>query len=413
MNSKLKIESIVFLDDLFRSDFIHNRQFIYTLISEPIKQVLQINIPDTHNYPKDRGFENKFDEQKFVELAGEGAWQDKYHGINKDAQCYLLECLTDNVLVIGYEMPIWLLDCLGMADKKIYWLNIRMSPIRFGRDLYFVLSSNLNFSKSLLNKWSVSEDEIKLEAGLIKAKVMHAQNNFYYPKPIQCGVVFIGQTEFDASLVKEDGSFARISHYEDQLKKFVNNETVYYKKHPYAISNVKTELKYIKNIFGKTPIFLTDNIYTLLASNNKLKFISISSGVLQEAVFFNKESMCLYKHICDYNKKNVLHCKFSDLISPSLWMDIFDLDFKNVNFRNPIFIENEMRHLHNAWFGYNDFLFSHDLFYKDSFNYVFKQKKHILFKKVLTLIIFMTVLIFMIFISMYVLSFFNLFKWIY
>lgn len=90
--------------------------------------------------------------------------------------------------------------------------------------------------------------------------------------------------------------------------------------------------------------------------------------MLIKSHFFNKESHCLYKPICTYNSKEDLHCKFYLFSSVVFWQDLFNVEG---DFKSPIFVENEMRNLHNSWLGYSDFLLKYECFRKEEFHYFF------------------------------------------
>lgn len=42
MSDNFKFTNVIFLDDLFRQEFLNARKFIYSLIEEPIKYALKI-----------------------------------------------------------------------------------------------------------------------------------------------------------------------------------------------------------------------------------------------------------------------------------------------------------------------------------------------------------------------------------
>lgn len=87
--NNMKIENIVFLDDIFRDTFIHSRRFIYTVLAEPICQALNVEVLDTFSYPSNRGLINNFDEKEFKRLVGVDEWNLIYKKINAKAENYL------------------------------------------------------------------------------------------------------------------------------------------------------------------------------------------------------------------------------------------------------------------------------------------------------------------------------------
>jgi hypothetical protein len=161
--------NVVFLDDLVRMDFLHARIFIYSLIEEQLKIILKNNSINLRNFPKNRGLRDGFDEKIFLNKTNR-IWESNYFEIPLDAWVYLKNFLPSNAIVLGYEMPVWLKKKL--VEGEFNYIDIRLSPIRFARDLFFLMESNF-FNSNLVKKYSVMEEEIRVEAGSIRAKVRH------------------------------------------------------------------------------------------------------------------------------------------------------------------------------------------------------------------------------------------------
>lgn len=397
--NNMDIKNVVFLDDIFRQEFIHSRRFIYTVLSEPLHQVLNVEVPDTYSYPIKRGLINNFDEEEFKRLVGLEKWNLVYNKINEKAENYLISCLPSNVLIIGYEMPNWLLVILKKINlNNFYWINIRMSPIRFCKDLNLVLQSNINYNNNFKENYKIHNSEIKIEAGLIKAKILNSKFNVEGLVEIKDNIVFVGQTKNDASLIGSDGNFLCVDDFKNEIIEICNNKKVYYKPHPYE-SKYMDEVNKLCKILGREIIIINEDMYSILGANNDLVLVAISSGVTQEASFFNKKSYCLYIPVCTYNGMDDFHCRFYLFSSVGFWCDLFNV--KNDN-KPSNFVENEMRNLHNAWFGYSDFILKYDSFRREEFYYFFSAERKVLMKKIRVLysIIFITlVLVFILWIK--------------
>lgn len=349
----INFDGVVFLDDILRKDFVKARVFIYSLIEEQLKIILNLDELSLENFPNNRGLFSGFDENIFFSKTN-GIWNDNYHNIPLEAWLYLKEYIPLNSIIIGYEMPIWLKNNLIKYDYK--YVNIRLSPIRFCRDLFFLIESNL-INENILEKYSVKNNEIRVESGLIRAKVRHNTKG----ERITEGCVFVGQTSNDASIVGENGEFLTLNNFRNKVYEISKRKKIFYKKHPYSES-YKDEVRIIEEITGYRPEIIDDNIYELLAGNNNLEFCSISSGTLQEANFFNKKTIFLYKPICNLNDNNILHCYAMDFTSLALWEDIITGKNKQLRMNNPI-DRNYMRELHGSWWGYDKFLIDNDSFY--------------------------------------------------
>ncbi|MDM7858828.1 hypothetical protein [Thiopseudomonas acetoxidans] len=153
---------ICLLDDLFRDGFLESRKFIYSIIKEPIYQATGLVIPDLSEFPVCRGLKKEFSLGLFYSLCGNKSWHEVYNGVSEKAAEYLSESIPENTLIIGYEMPPWLLKLL--SDNDLPYVSIRINPIKFCRDLYLVLDGNIETLKNA-KYFNVDEKEVRLEAG--------------------------------------------------------------------------------------------------------------------------------------------------------------------------------------------------------------------------------------------------------
>lgn len=370
----MSFSKIVFLDDLLREDFIHSRAFIYQLIREPLKQVLGLSPPDLRSFPLNRGLITSFQMTEFKKYCNDSSWVENYLSVTEAANQYLTDHIPEDAIVIGYEMPLWLVKALKINDTP--WINIRLSPIRFSRDLYIVLQSSFFNLQEILSNRQVTDQEIRLEAGLMSAAVLHNQLYKYSSEmKMNNGIVFIGQTQADASLIDENGKLLRVKDFTDEIKKVIGDRQIYYKPHPSDKSWARTEKKALEEITGSRIKSISQSTYSLLAGNMHFDVIGISSGVLQEAEFFERHSITLHRSVCDFRAKDCCHIRFIDFISPSLWGKIFKNDedsFSPVEL--PLIPQNMMRSLHNSWWGYSNYMFENNKFYEDAAYFGLKSK---------------------------------------
>lgn len=366
MIKNLKFTNVIFLDDLFRSDFLNARKFIYSLIEEPIKYALKIEDLKLSDYPLIRGFKSDFCENKFIGLANK-KWNENYNYISDEAWSYLKSHLDNESLIVGYEMPSWLNSRLTRDNIK--HVNIRLSPIRFARDLMFVVETNLPIDNT--KKWSVSYEQLKFEAGLVRAKIRHDEKGV----SITDGLIFLAQTHDDASIISLDNKFLTVLDFKQKINELSKNKKIYYKPHPYSWMNSKKEISLLKTIVGYSPEVVKDNIYNLMAADNNLSFFGISSGALQEAEFFDKSINFLYKPICNFNDKSLCHCTSNDFVSFNFWLNLLNVsDVDEIHIKN--MDDSMMRHLHNAWWGYSEYLQDNSTFFH-SFVKINKPKSRI------------------------------------
>ena len=120
---------------------------------------------------------------------------------------YLLKCVPPETLVISFEMPPWLTKAL--RSSGIQFIDLCISPLRFSRDLYIAIRCSENHIFKSINPYSVTEEEIRLEASLLAANInMHRmgmiESRDYSFDDIDDAIIYIGQVPLDASLLTHE-----------------------------------------------------------------------------------------------------------------------------------------------------------------------------------------------------------------
>lgn len=352
------MKNIVYLDDLFRTDFIEARRFIYGLLDQPLKQ-LGFNVPNIAQPNLERGLNAGFDIETFMRFAESPNWLTNYHHTNERAINYLKEFIPKNALIIGYEMPPWL-SCALDEDHTAY-VDIRISPERFARDLYFNIRTAL--SNEAIKKFHASNDEVLLEAGLMKAALLHHASTQSTSEKLANSVVIIGQTSNDASKVNNNADIVTFADFAVEVAKYTKGRKIFYKPHPYDRNMAKTDTQQITEITGQKPIKWTTSAYRTLANFSDARILTLSSGVAQEAMFFQREAQSLFEPWF-YAKKTTdlfTRVRAQDFMSPQIWASLFEIDGQFASL--PIMQRNLLRSLHNTWWGYSDFQIETDSFW--------------------------------------------------
>lgn len=354
---------ICLVDDLLREQYVRARGFIYTAIEEPIRQSSNICFPDTRYFPNRRGLAEGFSEQLFKRLCGSTDWAKHYNALPRAAEDYLSSHIPSGALVIGYEMPPWLLRML--ERNKTPYVAIRISPIRFARDLYLVIQSNIPGSHERISHLEVLDAEVRIEAGLLRASARQKDLRRRVKERLAGSVLFIGQTRRDASLIAEDGRTLTIGDFRQQIVDAGEGRRFCYKPHPYDSRFAREEHRHLEKLLrSKVPV-VNDNIYQLMASTVDFDLMTISSGTSQEAPYFHRTGRTLYRHICNPYSMGSSQVGLLDLCSPELWALLFGLDASNFGSRAlPRVSENLMRRLHDAWWGYSEYMIDNDQFWQ-------------------------------------------------
>jgi acetyltransferase-like isoleucine patch superfamily enzyme len=328
------ITNIQFIPDLLRNTRAFTEGF-FDLVREPILQGCGIQAGASPESRFAHGLKPGFSVEIFRELAGwdasdvETSWLRHYFALPTSACDYLLAHLPADTLILSFEMPPWLSDLLDRQQTP--YLDIRVSPLRFGRDLYIALRTNQESLHQRLQAYVVSAEELRLEAAALAASVrMHQQRleeSGRYPLDLDNTLVYIGQAPYDASLLSDKHSTAlRCTDFADQLRELAQGRRLLHKAHPFAADFAKEEQRALAGITGQTVGTCYQNAYQLLSCDHDVVLVGISSGMLQEASWFGKEAHTLFQPVVPVpladtapSSADFQQVHFEEWLSPGFW----------------------------------------------------------------------------------------------
>lgn len=333
---------IFFLPDLLR-DTQAFPNVVLDLIREPILQGTGISITNFSDTKNIHQVKKEFDLSTFLAIVQkknteyknqdklENKWASNYYQINQDAVDYLFQFISNDHLLLTFEAPPWLADaCL---QRGISFLNIGLSPLRFGRDLYIALSSSSQFISGLIKNHSVSNEELRLEASLLSANIrmhslrMKTERNYDF-EDLDNALIFIGQAPYDASLITQSGHVLAFEDFADHIHKLSINKRLMYKPHPLSGYSSHNELLTLQKITGQKIQICNQNAYQILSCEDDVELVGISSGMLQEAKWFGKHTHTLFQPFISIALDGEEDCRtyqqvhFQTFISPSFWHQI-------------------------------------------------------------------------------------------
>lgn len=296
----MSINNIICLPDMLRGTRAFPEGF-FDLVREPIRQGCAIDIgqpPESTTAPV---FGN-FDIDEFRRLVGIDAenkdevWRQTFFNLPSPALNYFHQHLPSDCLVLSFEMPPWLETALN--ERSIPFIDIRVSPLRFGRDLYIALRSNDPSLVAHIGAYEITAEELRLEAGYLAANVsMHQQRLMESDRPVptlENTMVFIGQAPYDASLIRPDGQVMGFGNYPDRIRTLAKGRKLLHKPHPFARWFAEEECTTLQEITGQEIESCMLNAYQILASKEDVELIGLCSGLLQEAAWFNKKAHALH-----------------------------------------------------------------------------------------------------------------------
>lgn len=331
----MNVTSIVCLTDLLRGI----RAFpegVFDLVREPIAQGCGLALGYPPGAPGPQALQG-FSIERFRRLAGaeaqpKQAWARTYYQMPPAAEAYLFEHLPADSLVLGFEMPPWLTQACSARD--IHYLDVRVSPLRFGRDLYFALRTRAPQLYERIAQQAVGTAELRLEAAQLAANVrMHgrrqAEAGASLPA-LEHALVFIGQAPYDASLLGEQGRALGCDDFAPALRLRLGTRTLWHKAHPFSPHHAVTERAALQRLCGVPVLPYPANAYQLLCADEDVQLVGLSSGLLQEAGWFGKTAHTLYRpfvplaepHQVEPNRQPLEHfqqVRFGDAVAPCFW----------------------------------------------------------------------------------------------
>jgi hypothetical protein len=181
----------------------------------------------------------------------------------------------ERALVVGFELsPLMraILDRIGTP-----WVDVGLSPIRFLDDL--ALSLRFSWPVDLAHPGLLSPDHIKEAVARLRARPWNGAS----AADLQGACVFLAQTRYDRTLIK-DGTFFADSEAVKRVAEVLDGRPLVLKPHPLAPDNPL--LGALQQRFGAHPT--AANTYAILATAAEVRFLSISSSAAIEAGHFGR-----------------------------------------------------------------------------------------------------------------------------
>lgn len=367
-------KKIICITDFFRGSEGFLEIFLH-LIREPIRQGTGFDIGNPVGGKISKGSNIDFNKSTFFSLAGidenllenkeyrRSAWKEKYFSMPQAAVDYLFKQVTPDHIVLAYEVAPWFAK--ACSERNIKLIELRLSPLRFGRDLYAALRCDNETIFKRIASFSICEEELRLEASILSTNVrMHkmrleGERNFTFEN-LNNSLVFLGQAPYDASLLTPSGKSLRCTDFTEELKALSKDRQIIYKSHPYASEYAKAEIKFLEKITGKKPIISYQNAYQIISSEDDLVLTGISSGMLQEASWFDKPTHILHQPFTPLTFSDTLtadsfqQVHFQTLISPEFWHQILAPEQPTPRLAKlPNIPQNHAREIIDQWWDYS------------------------------------------------------------
>ncbi|MDU0355706.1 polysialyltransferase family glycosyltransferase [Paraglaciecola aquimarina] len=161
--------------------------------------------------------------------------------------------------------------------------------------------------------------------------------------------LIIGQLFIDKACQKGT-KFLNLLDYKARIRDIAaNHQKVYLIKHP--LMPEKDFSKIVSGLNIEKLVYLQNvNVYELMSNKNVKTVIAVSSSVLIEAKYFNKQVVCLYKSPIDDNYVNIYECFFD----AQFWINVLQLTDLTSTW-SYYHYDNFLRHKFDAFYAYEKF----------------------------------------------------------
>jgi len=299
----------------------NNIKWLYDFIKRPLKTAV--------NYSPEKfstGLNNslKFDREKFFSLSGIEcnifSKQFYFHQnqINEKSVSYLKSQFVKDYFLIGYELSEQTRSILNQA--KIKYIDIWLHPIRYMDDVLFGLKSNDPEVDSKLHSFNIPSETYYMYADRLKVQNYrgHRRSKANVKKD---SALFIGQTLFDKAIFC-NGKMLTLNDFKHEFEEITKKYShVYYSRHPFVKEGDEEVLDYISRF--RNVSINNDPAYHLLASDEIKYVFSISSSVVHEARYFDKDTNFLYKPVIEIGDKlNEYHSVMHEIFYSHFWEQV-------------------------------------------------------------------------------------------
>ena len=292
------MKKVILMSDIIYTpiDVLRNDYWVFRVFYPIMRDAISKDIELTYDIKDSNG--ECFSRDTFWGLHGikPNDFHEKYKTseFNQEQINYLKRFFNQDTVIIGFEIYQPLCDLLTTFGVKV--IDIAFHPFKLFDDLAFGFYTNDREVYSQLLKYQIPQEKFYYYANYWQTVLEY--NHLLHEKNLKNiqdnSAVFIGQTFRDRS-VDDNNKFLNVTDYENKLKELSEKYSkVYYVPHPY-LGNFK---KFIYDYVKKSPyITLLKYIstYALLASPKVKKVVGISTSVLYEAKYFNKEVEMLFK----------------------------------------------------------------------------------------------------------------------
>lgn len=323
-----------FLMTRSQTQYYHLKWFSL-IIKRALSRTVNVELKD---FVSDLDISESFQRSTFFALSDQVLPLEETHAhfntnaISNESLIYLEKYLKDT-FVIGYELSEQTKKILDLI--KVKYVDIWLHPIRFLDDNFYAYYSSDNAVQQKLKKYDLPEDTYYLYADKLKIQSYMGWDKFHNAIDkllVDNSCLFVGQTLTDKAVCR-DGTMLTVLNFEEEFSRLTKQyDHVYFSPHPMIKGDYSSQTEFLKQ-FNNVSI-IKEPGYKLLCSDKIKKVVAISSSLVYEAKFFNKETEFFYRPIVPISSNHGDDGKyisiFNKLHSSLFWADVLEDEF-NVN----------------------------------------------------------------------------------
>lgn len=306
--------TVVCLDDLTRDDDLPRQAALYDAVRAPIWHATGIDIGGAPRPGALHNADPSFDPADFLARCGlPGADRAAlHHRLPPDAAAQLVRALPPSALVLGHAMPPWLTTLL--RDSGHAWLDLRISPLAFGDDVFVELHTEDAALQAALAPFALDDAALLTQACLHAAGVRRARRLEAGATRYDDALVFVPQADDDTDLFDADHGVGRLEAHADALRQLAGQRRLL------CLPGAEAVRQRLERLLGQPVPAVDLPLADLLAMDDTVAFVGLNAPALLQARWYGKEALALWPHGAWRDEAQRPPCvPAQELLSEPLW----------------------------------------------------------------------------------------------
>lgn len=237
--------------------------------------------------------------------------------------------VANGELLIGFNIPDTLrreYETAGMV-----YLEFRLSPLQFGRDIYIAYRTNCHSLDNILQGYTLSDQFLRLEASQLTASIRaHRRKlenlNTYFSDLDNTTVIIAPDPNYPAPDI-DIALLPPLTEFSNDLKKLDTQRRILYK--PAHNETPSEMLTWLSSLLDVPVKICHHSTYQLLCFHDDIQLFGIGANILQEAAWFSKAVEQLLPPLTPVETKSETisgfkQLPFNAMLSPQFWNSILN-----------------------------------------------------------------------------------------